>query len=377
MLLALAAGALGLFVVWILWRLFDSSIPELQLMLDWPAFAFTFGVALTTGILFGLSPALHATRLALSEGLKDTASAVVVAARSRLQSGLVVAQIAFTQPALLLMGALILGLTTNLHRLPSSIVADRVLDVRFNTNPRYGSLDQKREDTLRRLQERFTALPGVAAIVPQENADDEFHVAVHPDDAVSGADVAGRMRVRAHAAPPGYFPLMGRAIVRGRDFDAADRTDPRAVMIGTNLARRLWGSTDPIGRRLVSAGPSQRSLGELVVVGLVDETAAGLTAGNDGAPRIFVPGLQITGHFLVRTHGPADPMIPVIRSVATAEAPELPLVGVRTLAAIEASERSSILRLISAAGGSGAVALFLAAIRRPASSGFPPSSRQW
>ena len=114
-LLALAAGALGLFVVWVLWRLFESSIPDLQLVLDWPAFAFTFGIALATGILFGLSPALHATRLAVSEGLKDTASGVVVAARSRLQSGLVIAQIAFTQPALLMMGALILAFASDLR----------------------------------------------------------------------------------------------------------------------------------------------------------------------------------------------------------------------------------------------------------------------
>ena len=356
-LLALAAGALGLFVVWVLWRLFESSIPDLQLVLDWPAFAFTFGIALATGILFGLSPALHATRLAVSEGLKDTASGVVVAARSRLQSGLVVAQIAFTQPALLVMGALILGLAANLQQLPSTVVADRILDVRFNTNPRYGALDQKRDDTLGRLQERLAALPGVAAIVPQENDDDYFEVAVHPADAVTATETAGRLRVRSHAAPPGYFSLMGIPVVRGRDFDAADRSDGRVVVIGADFARRVWGSTDPIGRRFVSAGPNRRNLGQVEVVGVVDERAAG-----DGEPRIFVPSLRITGHFLIRMHGPADPVIPVVRSIASAEAPDLPLVSARTLAAIEAGERNSTMRLITAAGGSGAVALFLAAI---------------
>jgi putative ABC transport system permease protein len=356
-LLAVAAGAVGLFVVWALWRLFDSSIPDLQLMLDWRAFAFTFGIALATGVLFGLSPALHATRLAVSEGLKDTASGVVVAARSRLQSALVIAQIAFTQPALLLMGSLILTIASNLPQLPSTLVADRVLDVRFNTNPRYGALDQKREDTLGRLQERLAALPGVATIVPQENDDEFFQVAVHPDDAVSGTDAVGRFLVRSHAAPAGYFSLMGIPIVRGRDFDAGDRSDGRAMVIGADLARRLWGSTDPIGRRLMTAGPNRRSPGPFVVVGVVDEPAR-----DHDAPRIFAPSLRITGHFLIRTHGPADAVIPVVRSIAMAEAPDLPLMSARTLAAIEAGERNSIVRLITAASGGGAVALFLAAI---------------
>ena len=93
------------------------------------------------------------------------------------------------------------------------------------------------------------------------------------------------------------------------------------------------------------------------MVGVVDERVQG-----DGEPRIFVPSLRITGHFLIRTHGPADPVIPVVRSIASAEAPDLPLVSARTLAAIEAGERNSTMRLITAAGGSGAVALFLAAI---------------
>ncbi len=235
-------------------------------------------------------------------------------------------------------------------------MADRVLDVRFNTNSRYVALDQKREDTLGRLQERLATLPGVAAIVPQENDDDFFQVAVHPSDAVSGIEASGRLLVRSHAAPPGYFSIMEIPIVRGRDFEAADRSDGRAVVIGAALARRLWGSTDPIGRRLVSAGPNRRNLGQVEVVGVVDERP------GDGEPRIFVPSLRITGHFLIRTHGPADPVIPVVRSIASAEAPDLPLVSARTLAGIEAGERNSTMRLITAAGGSGAVALFLAAI---------------
>jgi predicted permease len=359
-LLALAAGALGLFVIWILWTLFDSRIPDMQLILDWRGLLFTFGFALATGILFGISPALHATRVPLSEVLKDTAGAVV-AARSRLQAGLVVAQIAFTQPALLGMGALILEMTGDLRELPAPVFADRIMDVRFNTNPRYGSMDQNREATLERVQTRLAGLPGVVAVVPQENADDYFDVSVHPTDRATGAELGPNLLVRAQAAPAGYFSLMGIPLVRGRDFFAAGKDDNGAVVIGADLARRLWGSEDPIGRRFNTASPSRGNDGRFVVVGVVDEARAGLSARRD-VQRIFVPRVRITGHLLIRTQGPAQPVIPVIRSVANTEAPELPLVSARTLAAIEASQRSSIVSVITAIGGSGLLALFLSAI---------------
>jgi hypothetical protein len=82
-LLALSAGVLGLSVIWLLLRVFDSAIADVELVLDWRVLVFTVGFAVATGVVFGLSPALHATRLALSDVLKDAAGSVV-AARSRL-----------------------------------------------------------------------------------------------------------------------------------------------------------------------------------------------------------------------------------------------------------------------------------------------------
>ena len=83
-------------------------------------------------------------------------------------------------------------------------------------------------------------------------------------------------------------------------------------------------------------------------------------ARRDG--RMFVPAVRVTGHFLIRTQGPAQPIIPVIRSVANSDAPELSLVSARTVAAIEDGQRSSFVNAIVAAGGSGAVGLLLSAI---------------
>ena len=376
--LAMAAGALGLFVIWLLLRLFDANIPDLAIEIDWRSVALTFSLALVAGVLFGLSPALHATRLALQEALKDSAG-VVVARRLRLQSWLVVAQIAFTQPALLAMGALLLDMRSDLRELSAQPYADRLFEVRFNVNPRYGPLDEDRERTLVRLQERLAAVPGVEGVVRQEN-NDSFDVDVHPADIVAGLELASPQQVAGIAAPAGYFPLMGISFVRGRDFEAAERRDERgerpgtlergersgvndgAIVIGSRLARRLWGGADAIGRRLVSVGRNVRGIGTFTIVGVVDDATTGARDGTGGISRIFMPFVHTTGHLLVRTQGPAEHLLPTIRAAAANEAPALPIVAARTLAAVEASERRSVVTAISGAGATGALALLLSAI---------------
>ena len=357
-LLAIAAGTLALLVIAALLRVVESSVADVHVVIDWRVLLFTLTVAVAAGVIFGLSPALHGTRMPLSEILKDAAGGVV-APRSRLQSGLVVAQIALTQPLLLGMGALILEMREDLGKLASPIHADRVLDVRFNTNPRYGALDQAREDALQRLRDRFAALAGVTSVVAQENGDEYFQATSHRDDQVNG-DAEQPLMIRAQAAPAGYFSLMGIPVVRGRDFDAPRREDRSAIVVGTAVAARLWPSHDPIGRRLVSLSPTRRG-SVFTVVGVVDETRAGMHEDGDEI-RVYLPDVRVTGHFLIGTSAPAQPMVPVIRGLAVAEAPEVPIVSARTLDAVAAAERRSVTRTVAAVGGAGALALLLSAI---------------
>jgi predicted permease len=354
--LALAAGALGLMVIVVLMKVFEARVPDVQLVLHWPVFAYTSGIAIVTGVLFGVSPASHATRVSIADVLKNSSNAT--SSRSRLQSGLVVAQIAMTQPLLLGLGALILSQVTDLQRLPAPLFADRIVQVSFNTNPRYGAMDVDREEILRRLQDRIAALPGVVAVVAQGSDNRALRVAVHPSDRVGGLEVQ-ELWVGTHPAPPGYFEMMGFPLVRGRGFGRADRDGSQAVVIRGDLARRLWGSADPIGRRLISIDGAAAST-PFVVVGVVDERRAGL--GGDGLQQVFVPNVTRTGSLLVRTQGPALPVIPVIRSVASAHAPLLPITSASTLAAIDAGQRSFFRRVITGVAATGVVALLLCAI---------------
>ncbi len=359
-LLALAAGGLGLLVIFVLVRTFDASFPDMNVVVDWRGTLFTFALAAVTGMLFGLAPSLHATRVAVAKAIKEAGSAAV-AARTRLQASLVVAQIAFTQPALLGMGALLLELTSDLQRHPLTVHADRMLEVRFNTNPRYGALDDIRERAIQRVEAKLTALPGVQSVVPQENLDDYFDVTVHPDDRVDTADLT-RLDVRARGVPSRYFAMMDIPILRGRTFTDGDASDAGAMVIGADLARRVWGPIDPIGRRFTAA-PNDRGRVLFTVVGVVDDARPGLGGRTGGEQRVYVPHRRrVTGHLLVRTHGPAEPVLPAVRSAAMSEAPDHPIVSARTLAAIQAEERRSLSNIVAGVGGSGLIALFLSAI---------------
>ncbi|MEX2282470.1 MAG: ABC transporter permease [Gemmatimonadota bacterium] len=353
-LLALAAGALGLFVIWILLQLLAARLPEINLGLRWPAVAFTSGIAIATGILFGTTPALHATRVSVSDVLKNAANAVA-STRSRLQSGLVITQIALTQPLLIGLGAILLVMLADLRRLPAPTHNDRILVVSFNSSGRDAVTEQQRADLLLSLQRRFAALPGVIAVVPQQDVNGYAEVNVHPADRVNGIQYQP-IQLRTQSAPPGFFDLMGFPFVLGRAFDRADQQDGRALVIRGDLARRLWGSADPIGRRLVDAGAATA----FVVTGVVDEMQAGLS-GTDGLD-VFVPKLDRIGSILVRTRGRAEPLTPLIRATALEEAPLLPVTSVSTLATIDRLERLIFRRVSAGMLGGGLVALFLSAI---------------
>jgi predicted permease len=358
-LLAAAAGSLGLLVVFVLVRTFGASIPSVNLVIDWRGALFTFALAFVTGLLFGLAPALHATRLAVAETIKDAGGAAV-AARTRLQAGLVVAQIAFTQPALMGLGALLLELTGDLDRWPATVHADRILDVRFNTNPRYGALDEARERAIQRVEATLAQLPGVVAVMPQESLDDFFDVTVHPDDRVDAAELTN-LEIRAQGVPSRYFAMLEIPLLRGRTFTNDAGADEDAVVINADLARRLWGPIDPIGRRL-RAAPNAQGRVHFTVVGVVDEARAGI-GGRVDDQRVYVAHRRrVTGHLLIRTQAPAEAMLPAVRSAALSEAPDQPIVSARTLAAVHADERRPMTNMIAGVGGSGVIALFLAAI---------------
>src|SRR6185369_116824 len=125
---------------------------EFDLVLEWSALVFTFSFAIATGILFGLSPALHATRMAIGQVLKESGAAIA-GSRSWLQRGLVVAPVALTQPMLVGLGTFVVMVLDEFGGTRSSPVAEHVLRIEINAYGGGAPL-QKRRDDMRRVRER-------------------------------------------------------------------------------------------------------------------------------------------------------------------------------------------------------------------------------
>ena len=131
------------------------------------------------------------------------------------------------------------------------------------------------------------------------------------------------------------------------------------MIVGQDLARTLWGEADPIGRRFRSGSASGDSR-DYTVVGVVDEQAVAMT--ESGQPRVILAATVLSRTLLVRTSGEAAPMLPMLRAVASAAAPDLPITDAMTLAAREAEQRGFVLRIGSMATAGGLLALLLSAI---------------
>lgn len=341
--LAVCAGGLALILLGWVFQLVGWAVEGLPLVMDWRSGAFVATLGLLASVVFGLSPALHATRMSVSDVLKEADPSP---RRTRLQATLVIAQIALTQPALLAMGAMLLDLRGTWHDQARAQVADadRVLEVAFNTNPRYGVFDDARESALARLQARLAATDGIVAVAPRLVVDDWTVI-----------DDAGDHAVPVSPGPTARFVAEGWPIVVGRVFGDDEREARGLAVVNAAFAERFWGTRQVVGRTFTADGADRaRANGAFTVIGVVEGTRE---------PAWFVPALDgPIGSLLIRTAGEADHFVASVRAVAHAEAPEVPVVSTRTRASLAADARRSTWRAVLAAGLTGTLALVLSAI---------------
>jgi predicted permease len=375
-LLASLAAAAALGIVWMVTRSVVRLIPHfpLEMGINWPVTLFTFGVALAVGGLFGLSPALHATRIAIASALRDS-SASIAAARARLQRGLVVAQIAFTQPLIVLLAAALLLILGNYEVRTRTALADRLVQVQLRTQERISgkspaAVEAKRElrAKLDRIVAKLQATPGVEAAVIEGGWSGRIGgYFVHPADRVLGAP-QNAVQLSGETVAEGYFAAMDVPLLRGRGFGPRDASsvEPRAdevpVIVNGNLARRLWAGADPVGRRLQAATDTTSGARTLTVVGVVDDGLPEERRAGEGY-RVYLPRdtSRISTVMLLRTASSAEPLLPTIRSVVQAEAPGTST-RVRTLASIEEEGRRDFRMFTIGVSAAGLMALLLSAI---------------
>jgi putative ABC transport system permease protein len=257
LLLALGGAALGLVLA--AWGndLIVAALPSdrpfwMQFVFDWRVFAFTGGVAVLTALVFGLAPALHASRTNLSEGLKDGAQGAGASRRQgRLRATLVVAEVSLS--VVLLVGAGLMMRSFWLMQTAEPGFERRGLLAMnvFLAGPAYDSADA-RELFLRRAVAEVGVLPGVTSAawfssLPLSRQNTSSRVDVEGRAVVIGEELPVGIRV-VHGDP---VATLGVPLRGGRGLTARDAGDvaPR-VLINRTMAERLWPGGDAVGRRI-------------------------------------------------------------------------------------------------------------------------------
>ena len=366
MALALLGGALGLFVAAWTADLLPGFFPAedtalLDLSLDWRVLGFTAGVSLLTGLVFGLAPALQASRPDLLMALKDDAGGKSQGLRRfGLRNLLVVAQIALA--LLLLVGAgLFIRSLRNALSLDPGFDPNNLLLASLEIRGQQLSKEQG-SALYDELLERVGGLPGVRAatytrVTPlggggqRRGTQIEGYQPRPKEDTEINTNVVGR----------DYFRTMGIGIVRGRGFDARDteKSQP-VVVVNEEFARRYFPNQDPIGKRLrtSSRGPYQEIVG-------VARDAKYRDLREQTLPFIYIPLAQEYQRgmtLVVRTEGDPLAAAPAVRGLMQSLNKNLPLYNVTTMASHVRAALSAERMIAVLLGVFGGVALALASI---------------
>jgi putative ABC transport system permease protein len=324
LLLALIGGAAGLLVAaWALPPLLALSPVDLHplapIRIDAAVLAFTAGVSMLSGLIFGLLPALQAARPDLIEALKEGARGTTGSLRGlRLRRALVAAQVAFALVPLILALQLARDFV-RLARTDPGFVAARVLTLKLSLPAaKYG--DPAAFDRFAgEVQERAQAVPGVrsavfAMTVPTEEGPAMPFTIEGKYQGKGSAAGVGRAEYRAVA--PGFFALLQVPVVRGRAFGERDgRSGELVGLVNESAARRFWPGEDPIGKRVAMGQPYALEVADpapRTIVGIVkDLHEAGL---QDAPPAVFYVPLAQVPPALHRLFIGLEPMSLLVRT---------------------------------------------------------------
>jgi macrolide transport system ATP-binding/permease protein len=292
-LLSLAAGALGIFFArWardVLWSARPPMLNSLdyRVEIDARVLGFAVAVSVITGLLFGLAPALRATRPDLVAELKDRAGQTAPKGPWRSRSVLLVAQVALSMVALIGAGLFVRSLSYAQHIDPGFRTENLVM-VQFNLNSQ-GYSEARGREFQQQLLERTSRLPGVLAASLASRA--PFSGGISRTVLLQGDEntATGRGRITlACAITPGFLQTMGIPLVRGRDFSRLDQPGtPRMAIVNEVMASRYWPGENAIGKRFFFFGEKA----PLEVAGIA-RTANYLALGEAAQPMVYVSMLQ-------------------------------------------------------------------------------------
>jgi predicted permease len=369
LLLSLIGGGAGVFLAVAMTRGLLALVPTegtpllIRAQPDSRILLFALALTMLTGVVFGLIPALRASRPDLWSTLKDTVGSIAGRGGSLfLRKGLVAAQVALS--FLLLFGA---GLfVRSLHNLKATDTGLEGMDnlVTFQLSPALNGYDAPRVVQLYRdLLDRLRSNPGIksaalASVALLHGWEWDSSMTVEGHRATDGEDRQAYM----NALSPGYFETMGIPILEGRDFDFRDiRENSKVAIVNRKFARHYFGEKPAVGRRL-GRGTSPDTKLDIEIIGVVEDSL--YEGPREGVRRqVFVPNWGNGGvAFYVRTTMGSSAAYSAIRSEIRQLDATIPIYEMKTLAAQldETLLTERLIALLSA--GFGLLATLLAAV---------------
>jgi putative ABC transport system permease protein len=314
-----------------------GAVSFASIRLDLMAFLFAAAVALLTGILFGLIPALQATRPSLTSELKEgLPSSAPPRGRGTLSSRSVLATAEIGLALMLLAGSgLMLRSLARLLAVDTGFRPEQVLTLGLNIPPGYGRDSAPGFYDL--ILERLAAIPGVTAAALGNCpplADDCSSTGIAFRDRPPAAP-GSQPRVGIHWITPAWTEALGVPLLRGRLLNAADRLETRkVVLINQTAAAKFWPGQDALGRP-VSLGCCGLSGGTAYVVGIIGNVRHS-TLKEPPEPDAYVSFFQVPqGRMIVFLRVSGDPLMVAgpARQALREVAPGAPVYDVRTLEA--------------------------------------------
>jgi len=376
LLLALTGGILGTLFgqasLFLVKRFGPDSIPRLhEAGLDLRVLAFALGVTIVTGILFGLAPAIGATRTNLVEALKEGGQRSGGSASApKLRNALLISQVAL---ALVLVVSAGLLVRTFYHMVRANAGFDATHVITFELplpSSKYSDTDRMAQ-LYNQVQQRLEATPGVesagfASIVAMGGPTDSTDIripGIPPPQPGSSAPFANYLFVSPH-----YFATIGTPLQRGRDIADGDTLSTTPVtIINSAMAKKYWPGQDPVGKQL---GVGWTRIPVRTIVAVVADIKQ-VSLREEPAPTMFVPYTQNEMktfpnmqalQYAVRAKGDPATITTGVREAVHAVDPDLPIANYATLTTLvdtsTISDRFAMLLL----GAFGILALILAAI---------------
>jgi ABC-type lipoprotein release transport system permease subunit len=290
----------------------DQTYIPADLKLNVKMLAFTGAVSLLTGLLFGLAPALAATRINLTRMLKEGEAGADSRPR-RLAKSLVIAQVALS--LILLTGAgLLIGSLRRLYAVDTGFERNQVLTMR--ALPTLIGYDHAKEVRLyQALLERMNLIPGVQS-----------------------ASLARFVAGRGGPVGPRYFETMGIGLAQGREFNATDTADsPKVAIISESVARKYFPNENPLGQSLPHEVAARLGGESILIVGVARDIKERLRSQR-WAENVYTPYAQTPpqrlgqANFFVRAAGNPHSLIPALQREAQAVERDLAFETIKTQA---------------------------------------------